>query len=116
MDSGYRRDGSDTIAAECRKRESEIRCYAIMPSLTAWPVFSSENSPRTPSVDCVSALLATGTPWSKRLCELLEAGLARADSEPENLGEAIRPRSAPLGGADLKIPPRGGTNREIQFK
>jgi antitoxin FitA len=48
--------------------------------------------------------------------ELLEAGLTRADSEPENLGEAIRRRFAPLGGVDLKIPPRRGTIREIQFK
>src|SRR5260221_12191686 len=48
--------------------------------------------------------------------ELLEAGLARADAEPENLGEAIHPRFAPLGGVDLKIPPRRRAIREIQFK
>jgi plasmid stability protein len=39
--------------------------------------------------------------------ELLEIGLARDDAEPGNLGEAIRRRFAPLGGVDLKIPPRG---------
>jgi antitoxin FitA len=48
--------------------------------------------------------------------ELLEAGLAHADYEPEDLGEAIRRRFAPLGGVNLKIPPRRGTIREIQFK
>jgi plasmid stability protein len=48
--------------------------------------------------------------------ELIEAGLARADAEPENLGESIRRRFAPLGGVDLKIPARRGTIREIQFK
>jgi plasmid stability protein len=48
--------------------------------------------------------------------ELLEAGLARGDAEPENIGQAIRQRFAPLGGVDLKIPPRRGTIREIQFK
>ena len=48
--------------------------------------------------------------------DLLETGLARADAEPENLGEAIRRRFAPLGGVDLKIPRRRGTIREIQFK
>jgi plasmid stability protein len=48
--------------------------------------------------------------------ELLETGLARADSEPENLGEAIHRRFAPLGGVDLKIPPRWGKIREVQFK
>ena len=48
--------------------------------------------------------------------ELLETGLARADSEPENLGEAIRRIFAPLGGVDLKIPPRRGKIREINFK
>jgi plasmid stability protein len=39
--------------------------------------------------------------------ELLEIGLARDDAEPGNLSEAIRRRFAPLGGVDLKIPPRG---------
>jgi plasmid stability protein len=39
--------------------------------------------------------------------ELLEAGLAQAEPEPKNLGEAIRRRFAPLGGVHLKIPPRG---------
>ena len=48
--------------------------------------------------------------------ELLEAGLARDDSQPENLGEAIRRRFAPLGGVDLKILPRRGTIREIKFR
>jgi plasmid stability protein len=48
--------------------------------------------------------------------ELLESGLSRPDSEPENLGEAIRRRFAPFGGVDLKIPPRRGKIREIQFK
>ncbi len=48
--------------------------------------------------------------------DLLETGLARADAEPENLGEAIRRIFAPLGGVDLKIPPRRGAIREIRFK
>jgi plasmid stability protein len=39
--------------------------------------------------------------------ELLEIGLARAEFEPANIGEAIRRRFAPLGGVELKIPPRG---------
>lgn len=39
--------------------------------------------------------------------ELLEAGLARADSDPKDIGEAIRKIFAPMGGVDLKIPPRG---------
>lgn len=39
--------------------------------------------------------------------ELLEAGLAQADAEPKDMGEAIRRIFAPLGGVDLKIPPRG---------
>lgn len=48
--------------------------------------------------------------------ELLETGLARADSEQENLGEAIRRIFAPLGGVELKIPPRRGKIREISFE
>jgi plasmid stability protein len=48
--------------------------------------------------------------------ELLETGLARADSGPENIGEAIRQIFAPLGGVDLKIPPRRGKIREVTFK
>ena len=39
--------------------------------------------------------------------ELLEAGLALPEAEPKNVGEAIRKIFAPLGGVDLKIPPRG---------
>jgi len=39
--------------------------------------------------------------------ELLEVGLTRDEAEPENLGQAIRRRFAPLGGVHLKIPPRG---------
>jgi plasmid stability protein len=38
--------------------------------------------------------------------ELLEAGLARADAEPENLGEAIHKLFAPFGGVDLQVPKR----------
>lgn len=38
--------------------------------------------------------------------ELLETGLARADAEPENLGDAIRKIFAPFGGVDLQIPKR----------
>ncbi len=38
--------------------------------------------------------------------ELLETGLARADAEPENLGESIRKLFAPFGGVDLQIPKR----------
>jgi len=48
--------------------------------------------------------------------ELLETGLARTEAEPENHGEAIHRIFAPLGGVDLKIPPRRGKIREIQFK
>jgi plasmid stability protein len=39
--------------------------------------------------------------------ELLEAALARVETKPENIGEAIRQIFAPLGGVDLKLPPRG---------
>ncbi len=48
--------------------------------------------------------------------DLLEAALARTDAEPENLGEAIHRIFAPLGGVDLKIPPRRRGIREIPFK
>jgi len=48
--------------------------------------------------------------------ELLETGLAQENAAPENLGEAIHRIFAPLGGVDLKIPPRRGTIREIRFK
>ena len=39
--------------------------------------------------------------------ELLEAGLAQSKPEAKDMGEAIRRIFAPLGGVDLKIPPRG---------
>jgi antitoxin FitA len=48
--------------------------------------------------------------------ELLETSLAQPDPEPVNIGEAIRRRFAPLGGVDLKIPPRRISVRENPFK
>jgi len=48
--------------------------------------------------------------------ELLEASLAQPDAEPVNIGEAIRRIFAPLGGVELKIPPRRGKIREISFE
>ena len=39
--------------------------------------------------------------------ELLEAALTRLETKPENIGEAIRQIFGPLGGVDLKLPPRG---------
>src|ERR1700733_3344527 len=64
----YRRDGSDHDRSRRPKAGVQDACsMPSMLSLMAWPVLSSENSQRTPSVDCVFAPLATGTPWSKRL-------------------------------------------------
>ena len=57
-----------------------------------------------------------GRSMEQEVREMIEAGLARADSQPENLGEAIRRRFAPLGGVELKIPPRREKIREIDFK
>jgi plasmid stability protein len=48
--------------------------------------------------------------------DLLEASLAQANPEPVNIGEAIRRIFAPLGGVELKIPPRRGKIREISFE
>jgi plasmid stability protein len=48
--------------------------------------------------------------------ELLETSLAQPDPEPVNIGEAIRRIFAPLGGVELKIPPRRGRIREISFE
>jgi antitoxin FitA len=38
--------------------------------------------------------------------EILKIALTQADSQPENLGEAIRKLFAPFGGVDLKIQKR----------
>jgi plasmid stability protein len=38
--------------------------------------------------------------------EILKIALTHSDSQPENLGEAIRKLFAPFGGVDLKIPKR----------
>jgi plasmid stability protein len=48
--------------------------------------------------------------------QLLEARLAQPLTEPINIGEAIRRRFAPLGGVELKIPPRRISTRETPFK
>jgi plasmid stability protein len=39
--------------------------------------------------------------------ELLEKALAREEVRPKDLGKAIHELFAPLGGVELKIPPRG---------
>ena len=39
--------------------------------------------------------------------EILKSALARTTSEPGNLADAVRSIFAPLGGVELKIPPRG---------
>ena len=39
--------------------------------------------------------------------ELLEKALAREEVRPKDLGKAIHELFAPLGGIELKIPPRG---------
>jgi plasmid stability protein len=44
--------------------------------------------------------------------ELLETALAQTETKPQNIGEAIRKIFAPLGGVDLKIPPRRGAIRD----
>jgi plasmid stability protein len=39
--------------------------------------------------------------------EILKAELSKPESRPKNLVESIRRRFAPLGGVELRIPPRG---------
>lgn len=39
--------------------------------------------------------------------EILKSALSQPEEQPEDLVEAIRRRFAPLGGVELKIPPRG---------
>jgi antitoxin FitA len=39
--------------------------------------------------------------------EILKSALSQAEDPPKDLGKAIRDIFAPLGGVDLKIPPRG---------
>jgi plasmid stability protein len=39
--------------------------------------------------------------------EILKAELSKPEEQPKDLGKAIRDIFAPLGGVELKIPPRG---------
>jgi plasmid stability protein len=108
-----------TIVAEVRNRKSEILLYAINAINAIIDGMASIIIRKLPeNTKCRLRIRAArnGHSMEQEARELLETGLARADSEPENLGEAIRRRFAPLGGIDLKIPPRRGTIREIQFK
>ena len=47
--------------------------------------------------------------------QILRAVLAEKSKEPANLAEAIRRRFDPLGGVDLKIPPRGKLREPPRF-
>jgi plasmid stability protein len=57
-----------------------------------------------------------GRSMEQEVRELIEASLAQPDPEPVNIGESIRRIFAPLGGVELKIPPRRGKIREISFE
>jgi hypothetical protein len=77
-----------TIVAEGRKRNSEILLYAINASIII------RKLQRTPSVDCVFAPLATGTPWSKRLASCSKPVwpapiLSRKISEKPSVGASL---------------------------
>lgn len=47
--------------------------------------------------------------------QILRTALTEKSKEPTNLAEAIRRRFAPLGGVDLKIPPRGKLREPPRF-
>jgi antitoxin FitA len=46
---------------------------------------------------------------------ILRTALAETSRQPGNLAEAIRRRFAPLGGVELKIPPRGKLREPPRF-
>jgi antitoxin FitA len=46
---------------------------------------------------------------------ILHTALAETTRQPANLAEAIRRRFEPLGGVDLKIPPRGKLREPPRF-
>jgi plasmid stability protein len=46
---------------------------------------------------------------------ILRTALAEIPSQPANLAEAIRRRFEPLGGVELKIPPRGKLREPPRF-
>jgi antitoxin FitA len=107
-----------TIVAEGRKQNSEIRRHAINAInaiINGMASIIIRKLPESTKRRLRIRAARNGHSMEQEARELLETGLARADSEPENLGEAIRRRFALLGGIDLKIPPRRGTIREIQF-
>jgi antitoxin FitA len=57
-----------------------------------------------------------GRSMEQEVREIIKTTVAQPDSEPVNIGEAIRRIFAPLGGVELKIPPRRGKIREITFE
>ena len=116
-DSAYRRNGIDHDRRPRPKSGiTKILRYAINAIIDGMASIIIRKLPENTKRRLRIRAARNGHSMEQEARELLETGLARADSEPENLGEAIRRRFAPLGGIDLKIPPRRGTIREIQFK
>jgi plasmid stability protein len=116
----YRRDGSDHDRSRRPKsgipKSCSIAINVINDIIDGMASIIIRKLPESTKRRLRIRAARNGHSMEQEARELLETGLARADSEPENLGDAIRRRFAPLGGVDLKIPPRRGTIREIQFK
>ncbi|MGD0570647.1 MAG: hypothetical protein ABSA78_19770 [Candidatus Sulfotelmatobacter sp.] len=102
--------------AEARSRSSVGAINAINAIIDGMASITIRKLPENTKRRLRIRAARNGRSMEQEARELLETGLARADAEPENLGESIRRRFAPLGGVDLKIPPRRGAIREIQFK
>ena len=101
--------------AEARSAKPEARSCAIIAINAIIAIMASitirrlpENTKRRLRIRAAR----NGRSMEQEARELLEAGLARKEPEPENLGEAIRRIFAPLGGVDLKIPPRRSMVRD----
>jgi antitoxin FitA len=104
------------LSSEGRSRKPDYAINAINDIIDGMASITIRKLPENTKRRLRIRAARNGRSMEQEARELLETGLARADSEPENLGEAIRKRFAPLGGVDLKIPPRRGAIREIQFK
>src|ERR1700684_605418 len=93
--------GAMTISLQSMHSVLSLTSVDVMASITIRKL--PENTKRRLRIRAAR----NGRSMEQEARELLEAGLARADSEPKNMGEAIRKIFAPLGVVDLKIPPRG---------
>jgi plasmid stability protein len=114
--TGERGPGRRKAEARSRKPEADFAINAISDIIDSMASITIRKLPESTKRKLRIRAARNGHSMEQEARDLLEASLAQGNPEPVNIGEAIRRIFAPLGGVELKIPPRRGKIREISFE